>query len=116
MGGYLVTVREGSRVERSRFDALAAALDDVEARGLALQETANARTVDLKLRRFEPVHQVLARVELSGPRRLRAGIDIRGDGSSEAYTGRLRRRLVPQLGEESPYEALRRALAPGRSL
>jgi hypothetical protein len=60
---------------------------------------------------MDPVQQVIARLELSGPRRLRAGIDVRGDGSTEGYTGRLRRRLVEQRKGESPYDALRRAIS-----
>ena len=95
-----------------RFDHLGSALSEIEDRGRALAAEADGRAVDLKLlRRVEPVQQVLARIELSGPRRLRAGIDVRGDGSVEGFTGRLRRRLIEQRRGESPYDALRRAIA-----
>jgi hypothetical protein len=98
-------------VERVRFDGLADALTALERRGAELQAGADTHSVDLKLmRKVEPVQQVVARLELAGPHRLRAGIDVRGDGSAEAWTGRLRRTLVEQLPRESPYEALRRAL------
>jgi hypothetical protein len=108
---FRVTVRRGPKVERERFAQLAPALDAIEARGREAERSASARAVDLKLlRRFEPVQQVVARLELSGPRRLRAGIDIRGDGSAEGFTGRVRRRLIEQRGDESAYDALRREL------
>jgi hypothetical protein len=108
---YTLTVRNGPKVSRERFGDLDAALDAVERAGLEAQRTADARPAGGGLmRRVEPVQQVAARIELRGPRRLRAGVDVRGDGSSEAFTGRVRRRLVDQRDGESPYDALRRAL------
>ena len=66
--------------------------------------------MELRYKTFEPVEQVAHRLELRGPRRVHAGIDVRGDGSVEAWTGRLRRRLVPQQPGESAYAALRRTV------
>jgi hypothetical protein len=111
MPRYVVTARVGSKVERERFEELDAALAAIEERSRALSERATTPAVQPKLmRRFEPVQQVLARLELSGPQRLRAGIDVRGDGSVEGYTGRFRRRLLEERGGESTYAALRRAV------
>jgi hypothetical protein len=109
---YTLTVRSGAKVERERFDALDEALDALERRGRELARGANSRAAGGRLmRRIEPVQQVVARLELSGPGRLRAGVDVRGDGSSEGFTGRLRRTLVAQRDGESAYDALRRELS-----
>ena len=100
-------MRSKGRVDRERFDSLEAALDELEVRGRELQRTTRAKPVDTKvLGRWEPAQQVAARLQLGG----RGGVDIRGDGSAEAYAGRLRRRLIEQRGDESPYDALRRQL------
>ena len=109
---FRLTVRRGPKVERERHEELEAALRAMERRGRELERDTPAPAVGGRLlRRLEPVQQVAARIELRGPRRLRAGVDVRGDGSSEAFTGRVRRRLVEQRRGESPYDALRRALA-----
>lgn len=113
MSGYTVTVRVGGKVERDRVERLDAALAALERGGRELERGARARPAGGTLiRRFEPVQQVVGRIELAGPGGLRAGVDIRGDGSSEAFTGRVRRRLVYPEGDESPYDALRRVLGP----
>jgi hypothetical protein len=109
-GSYKLLVRAGPRVERDRFDDLAAALDALEERGRSLEAGASKQPVKSLLGRdYTPVQVVSARLELRGPG-VRAGVDVRGDGSSEAFTGRVRRALVEQRGRESAYEALRRAL------
>ena len=109
---FAVTVRSGAEVKRERFGDLAAALRAIEGKGRELEREADASAVGGKMmRRIEPVQQVTARLELSGPGRLRAGVDVRGDGSSEAFRGRIRRRLVEQRDGESAYDALRRTLA-----
>ena len=110
-GAYTVTVRSGPKVSRSRHDDLDSALSAVESHGSELARGASARPVGgTMMRRMEPVQQVVARIEVAGPGRLRGGVDVRGDGSAEGYTGRLRRRLVEQRDGESPFAALRRAL------
>ena len=103
-------MRAGSKVKRTRHDELGEALREIERRGHELEASADAKPRSPLGRSYEPVQQVVARIELSGPDRVRAGIDVRGDGSAEAYTGRLRRQAIEQRRHESPYDALRRAL------
>ena len=109
-----LTVRTGGKVRQARFERLDEVLDEAETEARAAATSAPRQVVDAKIRKFEPVQQVVARIELSGPERVlpkvRAGIDVRGDGSAEAYLGRVRRRLVDRLGQETPYQALRRVL------
>jgi hypothetical protein len=108
---YTLTVRSGAKVHKEGHGELEPALAALERTGNELAMAADARPVGGSvIRRIEPVQQVLARLELKGPGGLRAGVDVRGDGSSEAYTGRVRRRLVEQRAGEDAYGALRRAL------
>jgi hypothetical protein len=113
VAGYRLTIRRGPEVEHQTFDDLDGALSALEAHGRELERTARTRPVGGRLiRRIDPVQQVVARIELAGPRRVRAGVDVRGDGSAEAFAGRLRRRVIGQRVGESPYDALRRTIAP----
>lgn len=110
MAGYRVTIRRGPKVERSEHEELGAAIAALEAQLAAVD--ARRDPVRWIGRDIEPVKQVVARGEISGPG-VRGGIDLRGDGSSEAFTGRLRRSLVTQEPGEDAVAALRRALGAG---
>jgi hypothetical protein len=110
--GFTLWVRAGALVRKHQHRGLEDALRELEALGREFEQAANERPEGGTLiRRLEPVQIVVARLELSGPGRLRAGVDVRGDGSSEAFTGRVRREVVEQRAGESAYEALRRVLA-----
>ena len=60
-------------------------------------------------REYAPERQVTGRFELRGPG-VRGGVDVRGDGSAQAYRGRIRKQLVEPEPGESAVEALSRAL------
>jgi hypothetical protein len=107
---WRVTVRTGPRVERLRAPTLEAALDALETEARAAATTTRRGTIDTRVHRYEPGDQVATRAELAGPGRVRAGLDVRGDGSVQAWTGRVRRTLVEARDGESAYDALRRAL------
>jgi hypothetical protein len=66
------------------------------------------------IKRFDPVQQVIARLEIAGPERLlpsvHVGVDVRGDGSTEAFRGRIRRTVLKQQPGEDAFAALRRSL------
>jgi hypothetical protein len=109
---YTLTARISGKVEHERFGDLGDALDALERRGHALQGQADADVVGGSLmRRYEPQDQVTARLELSGPRRLRVGVDVRGDGTAVPFTGRVMRRPVERGNRESAYDAVRRVAA-----
>ena len=111
MARWTLTTRIRGKVENERFDTLEDALDELERRGQTLQGRADAEmTGGSLMRRFEPQDQVSARLELRGPG-LKAGVDVRGDGSAVAFTGRMRRVVVERRDRETAYDALRRALA-----
>jgi hypothetical protein len=111
---WTLTVRNGPKVERAHFDSLARAIEALEHRLEELAPDAGRRAVQFARRRYDPARQVAVRAELTGPggplSRPHGGVDLRGDGSAEAYTGRVKRQLVELRAGESPYEGLRRSL------
>src|SRR3954468_10129676 len=110
MRRFKLTARKRGKVTHERFDDLDSALAELERQGHTLQGRADADVAGGSLmRRFEPEDQVAARLELSGPNRLRVGVDVRGDGSAIPFTGRLIRKPVDRGRDESAYDALRRA-------
>jgi hypothetical protein len=113
---WTLIVRAGPDVRREHFETLDAALAALGEELEILTPTARRPETSVLRRRIEPSAQVAARIEIVAPSRSRsvphAGIDLRGDGSTEAFTGRIRKQLVEQVPGESALDALRRVLAP----
>lgn len=107
--GYTLALRREGATAKQRFASLDAALDALETEARAFAQAERGERVSALTRTYEPVQRVALRAEVSGPG-VRGGIDVRGDGSAEAFTGRLRRTLVAERDGESPFAALRRAL------
>src|SRR5205807_8290286 len=91
------------------------AREALETRGCELSLSVGGDPFDVMIKRVEPVQQLAARLGLAGPERwlpsVRVGVDVRGDGSTEAFRGQIRRTLLEQRGSEDAFAALRRALA-----
>jgi hypothetical protein len=111
---YRVIIRRRGKTEKHARDSLDAALDllEHELRAAATVTREHQRSERGLGRDYAPSQQVALRGELRGPGRLRAGIDVRGDGEAEAYTGVIQRSLIEQRPREDAYQALRRVLTP----
>lgn len=108
-----MTIRDGPRVEREHHESGDEAIAALEAGLRPIAEHSRRETARVFRREIPPVQQVVARAGLSGPGGVRGGIDVRGDGSTEAWAGRSwRRRLIDERPGEDAYAALRRALQP----
>jgi hypothetical protein len=112
MASYSLTIRRKGKVEKLRFGDLGAALAALAQR---LEGAERRATRQVLSREYAPGEQVALRGEIAGPRGLRGGVDVRGDGSAEAYTGRWRKRVVEARPGESAYDALARAMSAAAS-
>jgi hypothetical protein len=112
---WRLTVRTDGQVDQQRFEGLDQLLDALERRGRELSGQKRAEPVNVKFTRFEPAQQVVARLEIAGPERwlpsVKAGVDVRGDGSAQAFRGGIRRISLDQQAGEDAFTALRRALS-----
>ena len=113
---WVLTVRNGPRVTRERYDTLEDAVTALGERADSLSAASTREEVQFFSRRIEPSRQVATRLEIAGPGDWRGagasgGVDLRGDGTAEAFTGRLRRTIVEQRRGETAAAALRRALS-----
>jgi len=113
LSAYKLTVRQGPRVVRQKFDDLDSAVAALERHAKDIR-SAGPLPARKMLRDFEPETQVAGRVEISTGGLLRrgedAGVDVMGDGSFVAFRGGMRRSELDP-GERGPFEAVRRSLA-----
>ena len=113
MSPYKLTVRQGPRVTREKFEDLDAAVAALERRAKEIRSTGPLESRKL-LREFEPAMQVAGRLEISTGGLLRrghdAGIDVMGDGTLVAFAGGMRRTELDP-GNRGPFEAVRGALS-----
>src|SRR3954469_4081967 len=106
MAAYTLTVRCRAATARERFASLPEALAALEARLDELAPGERRGREHVLSRGLAPVEQLALRGEGAGPGG-GGGVDVRGDGSAEAFTGRWRRVLVEREAGETAYDALR---------
>lgn len=114
MAKYVLKLREGPTVGRERCATERELFDRVEVLASEMSDRADRTPVKSMFRDYEAIELVHGRIEVSigsGPfKHRRGGIDVRRDGSIEAFVGRTNRTVVePTPGETIP-QALRREM------
>ena len=112
MSDYKLTVRRGAKVSREDYETLAEAVKELRRVAEEVRAEGGLPTVKM-LREFEPGDRVAARIEISTGGWLRGadgGVDVMGDGSVVAFRGGLHRTPLEPRHDETPYDAVRRAL------
>jgi|GEM_PF-957085 len=108
----MIIRRRDGETDKRRFPTLAAAVDELETelRSVATVLARSPRIERALGRDYEPGEQVAVRGELRGPGGVRAGADVRGDGTVVTFTGVIRRRPIAVRDREDAWAALRREL------
>jgi hypothetical protein len=113
LSGWRLTVRHGSKVKREELDSLDEAIAEMERRVDAIRAEGPLDEVTM-FRSYGPERRVAARLELTGPGRIRrpeAGIDVMGDGRLVPFRGTIFKRELEAGGGESAYETVRAAVS-----
>lgn len=110
---YRLTVRQGPKVSREKFETLEEAVAALEEHAKRIHAAGPLRPRKM-IREFEPGDQVAARLEISAGsgflrRGQEAGIDVMGDGRLVAFAGGMRRTELDP-GRDGPFAAVRKAL------
>jgi hypothetical protein len=114
---WKLTLRRGPKVTIERFPSRETALQALDAALRDAWDVDRLPPTRVFHREIEPAARVALRAELAGPQRwlprVHVGIDVRGDGSQEPFTGRVNRTAVERRPGEDTVQALRRVVAGG---
>lgn len=114
MARFRLTVRHGPRVDRESFDDLDTAVAAMKRQTQIIRQEGPLDGLSA-IRDYQPGQRVHARLELSSGGRLlggrEAGMDLMGDGTLVPYVGGVRKRRLESGRDQSPFEAVREALA-----
>ena len=108
-GGYTLSIQQEGSSKSERCPTLEDALDSLQAELNASGPGSRRETVTAFVRDYQPDELVAMRLEIRG-HGVCGGIDLRGDGSEEPYTGRIRRKPIEPAPGENAVSALRRTL------
>jgi hypothetical protein len=109
---WRLTVRHGSEVKREQFESLDEAIAELQRTAEAIQAEGPLDEVKM-FRTYEPERRVHARLEITGPGRIRhpeAGVDVMGDGRLVPYRGGIFKKQLEPGGGSSVYDAVGAAL------
>ena len=106
MAPFTLTIRDGPRVEREKFDALEPAIAELRRRADEILGEGGLPALSA-FREYSSEQRVKARLEISTGRLLKrreAGIDVMGDNSVVAFSGGILRNPIEGI-DESDFDA-----------